>query len=178
MRSRLTRGFTMIEILVVITIIIILAVMGAGAYSVGRRIAIIDLHAEKLVSQLNSLRDKSQAVTPPKCIGVYFEKNAAPKKIEMPYLNARQGCDHTQETKLDMDWQKDVLVTTIKVNGQPQDSALPIVFVPPHGALAPISGISNESDNTTFTLELTYKDRTRTVEINESSGTIEKKIQQ
>ncbi len=166
------RGFTIIELLIVITIIMILAVMGAGAYSVGRRIAVMDAHSEKLVSLLHALRDKSKAIsaaTGAKCYGFIFTKDAIPEQITTPYLNNRAGCDSTAEpVRVPLNWQSDVTVKSIKTGESGTPPSLKILFSPPHGTIILDEG------NHSFTIELQYKDRTRKIEINESSGRIEK----
>jgi prepilin-type N-terminal cleavage/methylation domain-containing protein len=82
----LKKGFTLIEILIVITIIAILAVLSAAGYTAFRKAALIDLSADSLVAQINEMRDKAIHGTKEgidgegekflKCYGVNFEKSA------------------------------------------------------------------------------------------------------
>ncbi len=147
--------------------------MGAGAYSVGRRVAVMDAHTEKLISLLNSLRDKTRAISGadgPKCYGFVFEKNGVPKEISVPYKNIREGCDKNTQTNIPLTWQNDVKVKSLQTNGVGDGEKITILFAPPHGTI-----VADENDNS-FTIVLQYKDRTRTIDINESSGRIEKVI--
>ncbi len=177
MAFKSNRGFTIIEFLIVITIIMTLAVMGAGAYSAGRKIAVIDLHAEKLVSVLNSLRDKARAGAKsgatPKCYGLTFTVGSAPKLVERNYLNSRELCENTLQPVEAFEWQPDVKLKSILVSGNENSAPLDVIFYPPHGNILPITGISSDQ-NTRFTFIIEYKDRTRTIEVDETSGRIEK----
>lgn len=150
----------------------ILAVMGAGAYSVGRRIAVMDTHTEKLVSLLHSLRDKSKAISGAdgaKCYGFIFTKQNIPEQIVTLYKNSREGCDTSVEpVRIPLSWQQDVTVKSLHTGENNEPESLQILFAPPHGTIVLDEG------NHSFTVELQYKDRTRTIEINESSGRIEK----
>ncbi len=167
-------GFTIIELLIVITIILILAVMGAGAYSVGRRIAVIDTHAEKLVSQLNASRDKAKAVRGadgPLCYGFIFEKGKVPQAISTKYSNNREGCNRIEQpVTRALSWQPDVTIKSLKTGVQGEPEKFQLLFSPPHGT------ITLDNTETSLTIELSYKDRTRTIKINEASGLIEKTL--
>lgn len=116
------RAFTLIEIIFVIAVILIIAGLGAGSYGAARRSMAVDLEADTLVASLHQFRDASR--TQPKCVGIRFEKNAAPKKIETAYLNPTQGCD-AKETLSALAWSDEVVIL----------NSLSILFIPPHGTM-------------------------------------------
>jgi prepilin-type N-terminal cleavage/methylation domain-containing protein len=75
------KGFTLIELLIVMSIVAILAGLAIGGYTAFRKMALIDLNADLLVSQINEMRAKAIHGTGAvkdeilKCYGVKFDKN-------------------------------------------------------------------------------------------------------
>lgn len=162
-------GFTIVELLIVISVIAIIAVMGAHAYSVGRRTAIIDIHAEKLTSLLHSFRDKTKADKEPMCTGMIFKKGETPQKIQVLFKNSYVGCDRTAApVQTLLDWQNDVMIETIRIAGNDSDVPLKLLFAPPHGIIVA------DPEGQSFTIIIRYKDITRIIEINTAAGRIER----
>ncbi|MFA7685397.1 MAG: prepilin-type N-terminal cleavage/methylation domain-containing protein [Candidatus Gracilibacteria bacterium] len=55
----LKKGFTLVELLIVMGIIAILVVLSVSGYTSFRKMALIDLSADALVAQINEMKDKS-----------------------------------------------------------------------------------------------------------------------
>lgn len=55
----LKKGFTFIEILIVMTIIAILTVLSVAGYTAFRKAALIDLGADSLIAQISDMKDKA-----------------------------------------------------------------------------------------------------------------------
>lgn len=115
-------AFTLIEILLVLSVILIVATLGIGSYTVARQNMAIDLEADRLVVVLHELRDASRAGA--RCLGLRFEKNENPQKIETAYRNPRQGCD-PNETSSPIPWSPEISMA--------QENAVSVLFIPPHG---------------------------------------------
>lgn len=99
---KLKKGFTLIEMLIVISIIAILAVMSVAGYMAFRKAALIDLSADSLIAQIDEMREKTihgtkieevaaTAGTPSdeflKCYGLKVSLNGG--KYEMSAVNYR-----------------------------------------------------------------------------------------
>lgn len=152
-----TSGFTLMEIIIVVGIILILAVMGMGSYSVARRAIVMDLETDKLVALLNSTRDEAKKTS--KCFGIRFSQDAAPKKIHSIYANYVNGCSN-EFALVDVEWAKEVVV----------GEDLTVLFVPPQGTMR------LDPEAKTGEVVLSYKgtNSTRTISFNTETGKIEK----
>jgi len=72
------KGFTLVELLIVMFIIAVLVTLSVGGYTAYRKAALIDLNADLLVSQIDEMRDKTihgtQFGDSLKCFGLKFSK--------------------------------------------------------------------------------------------------------
>ena len=125
------KGFTLIEILVVIGIIVMLATIGLGVFSGARRNLTLDLETDKLIAVLQSLRTASQ--TQCLCVGLRFERNKSPQKITTSYRNRVQKCD-PNETREAFSWPKEIALADLALDETSRDN-LEILFIPPQGNL-------------------------------------------
>lgn len=154
-------AFTLIEILLVLSVILIVATLGIGSYTAARQNMAIDLEADRLVVLFHELRDASRTGT--RCFGLRFEKNEDPQKIEAAYRNPRQGCD-PNETNSPLSWSPEISVA--------QENTVSVLFIPPHGNIK----IQPDADAAEVTLALKkVPQKTRTIMIEPSTGKIWKK---
>lgn len=162
------QGFTLVEIIIVIGIILVIAGIGIGAYGNARRGIAVDLESDKIIATLHSLRSESQSVT--RCVGIVFKKNQTPRRIESAYLNAVDGCDAISESRpLILD--ENIVVSALTLDGG-QRSEFSVLFAPPLGTMRfiPSAGeglltISTKAGSASA----------RTIALNSQTGKIEKK---
>ncbi|MEK9132909.1 MAG: prepilin-type N-terminal cleavage/methylation domain-containing protein [Patescibacteria group bacterium] len=152
-----TSGFTLMEIIIVVGIILILAVMGMGSYSIARRAIVMDLETDKLVALLNSTRDESKKTA--KCFGIRFAKNSAPRKIHSIYANYVNGCSN-EFALVDVEWSKEIVV----------GEDLTVIFIPPQGAMK----LDPEAKTAQIVLNYNGTNSVRTISFNTETGKIEK----
>lgn len=151
-------AFTLIEILLVLSVILIVAMLGIGSYTAARQNMTIDLEADRLVILFHELRDASRAGA--RCFGIRFEKNENPQKIEAAYQNPRQGCD-PNETSSPLPWSPEISVA--------RENAVSVLFIPPHGNIK----IQPDADFAEVTLALKkVPQKTRTITIEHATGRI------
>lgn len=164
----LKKGFTLIEIVIVIAMIIIISTLGVGSYSSINNNLAIDFFADNFISKIHSTRVTTQSR--PKCLGLRLQKNATVKAIESAYKNARAGCEKNKKaTTLDLG--KNVVASQILLDGIEMESA-DIFFEPPAG----IMKFSTEGKNIEIIFALVADvTKTRTVTIEKSTGKITKK---
>lgn len=117
----MSKAFTMLEILVVITIIIVLSAIGIGNYRSTKINLTIDLETDKVVAFLQSAREETRAI--PNCIEVVFKKNETPQKREGVYKNPVQGCDFSNKTPISFQLSSDIIPA----------SSIRFLFIPPKG---------------------------------------------
>jgi prepilin-type N-terminal cleavage/methylation domain-containing protein len=125
------KGFTLMEILVVLGIIVMLATIGLGIFAGSRRSLTVDLETDKLVAAFHALRGEAQ--TKAKCFGVVFEPNKPPQKIVSAYLNRLQGCS-ANENQSALPWEKEIVISGLALDGGSKNE-LKVWFVPPNGKL-------------------------------------------
>lgn len=124
-------AFTLIELLIVITVIGILAMMAIGAYGMIRVNMAIDLQADKLVAKMQTLR--AQAKTQPLCFGITFN-GTAPVVVSAPYKRADRSCDETEITNTFFEWPSDIVIEEMRLDAASEDNVT-AWFVPPDGKL-------------------------------------------
>lgn len=113
MKKNIPLGFTLIEILIVISIISIIVGVGVTSYGKSRKNLLIDIETDKLVADLQVMRDQTKVA--PKCIRVIFKKNTPPEKIELEYKNSVEKCGN--------------------LTGAPLNGYLTVTFIPPYGTI-------------------------------------------
>lgn len=154
------RAFTLIEILVVISIILVLSGIGIANYRSARHSVMLDLEADKLVVLLQNSQTETRAKS--LCIEVKFEKNKAPEKREGT-LQRKEKCDFgtTPYTRLNIGHD----VTSL--------SDLVLVFIPPKGKIQTYPGTIESDIKISFNREQAVS---RTVTINRISGAINRRL--
>lgn len=161
------KAFTLIEILIVISIILIITSIGIGSYTMVRKNMTVDLETDKLVAVMHSLRETSR--TEVKCAGLKLTKNSPPEKIEALYKNAVDGCDET-ETLSEIDWSNEIIISEIALDGIKHNVAS-VIFVPPMGNMQ-LKPTASKSDITLALKNGNYK--TKTISLDKLTGKIEK----
>lgn len=162
-------AFTLIEIIVVVSIVLIMAALGVGSYRAARQNITIDLEADKLMTTLFALRDLSTVKA--KCFGARLERGKEPQKIEADFNRALNnasgsgpgGCDLRGERRSILPWSPEVEVT---------NEGISILFMPPHGKIQIFPTMEAKEVN------LALKNMpqvARTIIINPASEKIEKK---
>lgn len=169
-RPTTTRGgFTLLEILIVISIILIVGVMGAASYTLARRGIAIDLQSDKLVVTMNKLRDEAKISA--KCTGIAFANDSAPQLISGEYVKSSRACDGVRTKSPISGWPSDISVTAINTDSLPTNE-LEVIFVPPRGVMQIEPAARNVEIQLTFTK--TSEPVSRIISISKDSGTIEK----
>lgn len=165
--GRTVMAFTLIEILIVISIILIIASMGIGAYSSARRGITVDLESDKIVATLHSFRSEAQNTS--KCIGMIFQKGKTPRRIESGFLNMVDGCDTTSGSS-PLPFDSDIAVSALTL-GINQRGEFSVLFVPPLGIMQFVPSAGDGS------IEISTKTSSskRTIVLNSQTGKIEKK---
>lgn len=162
------KAFTVIEMLIVITIIAIVAVMGTSAYSLSRRAITIDLQAGSLVANLQSLREEAKRGSV--CIGMRFEEKKTPLKISAPYLNRARGCGEEVSAE-DIRWPNDIGFSQFLINGK-KSKKIDVLFAPPGGNMLLTD---NAEQGHIWLMLLSSPNRNESiVELNSRSGIIQK----
>lgn len=146
-------GFTLIEIIVVIAIIMIFAAVSAGGFSAMRRTVALDISTDTIVNTLNALRGESQRGT--SCSGMQFQAGSTPKKITALYSNATRSCNLSSLQESPFIWNHDSTI----------ESDLTILFAPPRGTMV----APTEEKKLTLT---SNNGRSRTIKINPLSNTV------
>lgn len=160
------KAYTLIELMIVISIIIIIAGIGVGAYNISRRNAVVEIEANKLTAALHSVRETSK--TNSFCYGINFIKNKFPAKIKFPYKNG--VCDHSSMTKENFVWPKEINASQISADGT-EINEISVVFMPPAGA---IEFMPNASEIKIGLAYKTNKKILRSVAVSGETGKIEK----
>lgn len=162
------KGFTLIEILVVIGIIVMLATIGLGVFSGARRNLTLDLETEKLIAAMQLLRTASQ--TQSLCVGLRFERNKSPQKITAPYRNRVQKCD-PNETREAFPWPKEIAIADLALD-ETSRNELSVWFIPPQGNLQ----FKPAGESAVFTLSITSPTMiSKKILLHAPTGRIEKK---
>ena len=151
-------GFTLVEILVVIAILAVLAAVGIGAYSLSKRTITLDLEAEKIVSALHEMRNKSKIRTG--CFGIAFKRGEPARVVEAEYKNPAAGCGQIEETK------------TFRLGGALFDTTATVLFSPPDGKMT-----FKETEDQTLSVMLSFNGDYSVAEkitLDRATGRIEK----
>ncbi|GEM_PF-4515265 len=162
------KGFTLIEILVVIGIIVMLATIGLGVFSGARRNLTLDLETDKLIAALQSLRTTAQ--TQSLCVGLQFERSKSPQKITAAYRNRVQKCD-SNETREAFPWPKEIAFADLLLD-ETSRKDLSVWFIPPQGNLQ----LQPPGKSAELTLAITAPTMiSKKISLHAATGRIEKK---
>lgn len=167
-------AFTLVEILIVISIILIVSAIGAGAYSSARKSLALDLETDRIVAMLHSMRTAAQIAqrnAAPKCHGVKFRRNEEPQKIETAYSDPIHGCEDA-ENLISTNAENAIVAGNILLDGNSEND-LSVLFAPPRGAMK-FNRIIGKNAEITIALKRGAS-RPKVIAINRESGKIEKK---
>lgn len=156
------KGFTLIELLIVMSVIAVLAGLAIGGYTAFRKIALVDLNADLIVSQMNEMRDKAIHGTGSvgddkilQCYGFKFEENTTDnfykivpisqnfigKKVWKDAQWKYQGCDSKPIENGNVQIDSMVVIEEIFLGDDPANlteysgQSISFRFVPPNGLL-------------------------------------------
>lgn len=160
------RAFTLIELLIVISIVLVLTTIGITSFSAARKNLTIDLESDTLIAMLHTLRNETRTLSG--CRGISFMKNRPTQKIEAEYENPVKGCGapHSAASALS----SEIVISNIMIDNRTHDS-FSIMFTPPYG-IATFSP-SGEIGEVTLALRNAVA-RSKTIRINKVTGSIEK----
>lgn len=145
-------GFTLIEIIIVISIILIISGIGIGIYANSRKHLVVDLDADKLIALLHSLREEAKTASPAKCLGIRFSNDETPLKIESSFDSDSQSCasersaSNIQRSASSIQWGAETVIADILLDSSTADD-LSVLFVPPFGEIE-FSPAGSESEIT------------------------------
>lgn len=162
------KGFTIIELLIVIAVIGIVAGLGVSAYSVARRAIAIELQADSLVAELQSLREDSKRSSV--CVGIRLAEKEVPQKITAPFKNKIEGCGEANSQEFLL-WPADTAISFLQLEGRPTKK-YDILFVPPLGSIRLSSDAAQA--HVWLSLKRAPELNERIVEITALSGVIHK----
>ncbi len=161
MKKKPLHAFTLLEILIVISIIMIIALMGIGSFSAARQNLVVDLETDNVVALLYSLRDSAR--NQPKCSGIVFALQQAPKRIT-------SGCGKEVTTERAA-LSAEVTLQKIMLDGSEREE-MTLLFTPPFGTMQ----FSHGGREATLIFGLKNKPAlSRTVIVDRETGRIEKK---
>lgn len=169
MKKKAGFGFTLIEILIVISIILIISSIGILNYTAVRKNMAIDLETDKIVQTLNSMREETKSLG--RCVGVKFEESKMPVRLEAPFKKEIKGCDATVAETAMPQFQELFAVNLDEDGREMPDWS--VMFVPPFGTMR-FSPDAIDFAKATFALK-NAEQNTRTVSLEPVSGRIEKK---
>ncbi|MBI5412720.1 prepilin-type N-terminal cleavage/methylation domain-containing protein [Candidatus Peregrinibacteria bacterium] len=167
MKKRFDSGFTLIEIIIVISIILIISGIGIFNYTAVRKNMAIDLETDKIVQILNLMREETKSSG--RCIGIKFKKSETPARLESAYNGQTKGCDTAAE--MAMSEFRELLAVNLEEDGR-EIPDWSVMFVPPFGAMR-FSPDALESAKIVFALK-NAEQNTRTVSLEPVSGRIVK----
>jgi len=139
------KGFTLIEILIVISIIGMIMLVGIGSYGVARKKVELDVATNYLQSTIVEARDKTRAgyyeqgqdISNAKsfCFGFLIKKGEFIKPLKTDYDRLKvegSQCDKQNAKELNTtNKQKNIIVKNIYIYGQDTGSEAEVFFAPP-----------------------------------------------
>lgn len=161
------KGFTLIEMIIVMAIIGVLALASVSSYSVVQRRARLDIALDTLISTLKEQRDKARAGgqntdSSLSCYGLFFHKQDADRAVEvvsMRYVavdknkNRADFCDPALSfIKKNPDITQNIPVKHITLGNEENISSLALFFKPPLGISVAASNLDDSALNSLFSL--------------------------
>lgn len=150
------RGFTLVEILIVMAIVAMLSTLAVNGYMTYRKNTLLDLSADNLISQIMEMKSKTVygiggSDDSSKCYGVYFGKGGdgfIVKGFEQDFNNKKvwdkvrqkwhyQGCVEFQPDAANLVLEEDSQVKILEIKNEKdvQFNSLVLRFFPPNGVL-------------------------------------------
>lgn len=170
-------GFTLIELMIVISIILILSTLGISSYRSVRASLVLDMEADKLVLLLQGFEAQTRVSSNSqgaRCIRAVFDPEKSPQQYTAIYRNAVQGCDWDKATVSNIALSEDVAI----------ENRVVVSFIPPRGQIqVDVSSLGRsvapagtfDLQKTALILSLKRNPETiRHVVLNQISGTIQK----
>lgn len=190
------KGFTLVEMLIVISIVGILATVAIGEYSRFRKTSVLDLTTDGVVSALNEARDQSKwgkvgggegaDVSSAKCYGLEFSTDKGITRLTADFDVGKKwdggkwvynGCK-TENVQTGMVLELNESLSVLSINEDPGLSCK-VFYMPPNGDVFKDSLCKGTDGN--LTLVLGYKDDTDTsyqrkvlVDLNIGAATVHK----
>lgn len=127
------RGFTLIEIVVVISIIAILSIVVMQGYNRTLQRQRLSLIADDLITKVNEQRRTVSSNSEADCLGIELTEEVA-NLISAPFLGRFVGCDHANRAVVGP-VAEGLTVKSITHNGQPAPSGLVVYYKPPNAEL-------------------------------------------
>jgi len=175
-----TKGFTLVEILMVIFIIGLLSVLAIAGYSEYRKIALMNLSADSVVSQINEERENVRygidTQTKNVCSGIFLSSTSEVSLVSVSYNPKKKWVDTDwvqgecaiDDSALSAGKKAFNTALDIQFESASSDDAY-VLFVPPDGHLL----TSSSDDQIEF--NMTYKNSAadkykRTINIDLKSG--------
>jgi len=161
-------AFTLIEIVIVLSIFAIIAVFGVNAFSISRQNIQIELATADTVARLHQLRNESESLG--LCFIIELTNGVNPHVAQSKYDGDTKTCDDKElKFRPVITEVKQVAISTIEIDGVINDS-LRITIAPPFGEVS----FDKQGDLLSLTLALTTnKVFSRTIEVERATGRIE-----
>lgn len=174
------KGFTIIELLIVIMLIGLLAAVTITSYNKTRQSAELSLLTDQFIADLREMKSKTSNASS-ECVGFKVDNSGQLFTTTATYLNPVQKCDLNTLTESQKYTTKNLKVVSIqRENIDTPLSSIDVLFTPPHGDVyVPfLDLISSQSeppqDNIIFQLGLGSKTNEQKILLNRKNGTIQK----
>lgn len=153
------KGFTLIEIIVVVGVIALLTTVIMAGYSRTSQSYKMTLLADEFTSQVKALKSQVRSSTDALCRGVEIKDGTA-KFIEARYLDPVRKCEDIPSKERVFD--EELVIESLVVNGQRDAKQLTFYFVPPlaetvfpgsaggNSAVEMVIGLNNSTRNRTI----------------------------
>jgi prepilin-type N-terminal cleavage/methylation domain-containing protein len=139
------KGFTLIEIIIVLGIIGLVAVISVASYGIAKRKVELDIAADSVQSLIAEARDKSKSGytkgeelsdTTSLCFGIFAEVGRNIELFNTPYNKLNKKCEKDNLNFIKTGFQnKQIFMKEIYFYGEPLEKDLTIFFKPPYGEI-------------------------------------------
>ncbi|PIQ77817.1 hypothetical protein COV82_02580 [Candidatus Peregrinibacteria bacterium CG11_big_fil_rev_8_21_14_0_20_46_8] len=133
------RGFTLLELVIVMAVIMIIAVIGVGAFTTSRQNIQITLAHEETLAALHEIRNDVRRTS--ECAVVEFTAGSGVRITRMPYNGEAKNCDSANGGFVPLVHYEGIHILEIR-SGQSTLENVSITFIPPHGDMDFSNGAS------------------------------------